>query len=163
MNAEEFAATSIALLRGAVGWQSAIARKLDVQPRQVRRWIAAGKTPDWVDAKLAEMTGQADISPWPRGEWLIGDAVGGDGRHRKYIYHMQPPRFIARIVACGADWQPLPEEQPADIASGVSYSIGQETVLCEVDWIEPVATGEVEKWLEAAGDEIEALDDGRQP
>lgn len=158
MNAEQFTSTSIALLRSAVGWQTAIAHRLEVQPRQVRRWLAAGETPAWVDERFAELIGSNDIAPWPRDEWLIGEAIGGDGRRREYIHHMQPPRFTARIVACDDDGLPLPEEQPADVVSGVTYSSG-DAVLCEIEWIEPVAPGEHVKWLEAAADAIDATDE----
>lgn len=158
MNAQQFTATSIALLRSAIGWQSAIARRLDVQPRQVRRWLAAGETPEWVDQKVAELIGSNDIAPWPRDEWLIGDALGGDGRRREYIMHLQPPRFVARIVMCDDDGLPLHDERPADVVSGVVYST-DDAVLCEVEWIEPVAPGEHAKWLEAACDAIDAIED----
>lgn len=158
MNAEQFTSSSIALLRSAVGWQSAIARRLDVQPRQVRRWLAAGETPDWVDERFAELIGAVDIAPWPRDEWLIGDALGGDGKRREYIHHMQAPRFTARIVACDDGGLPLPDEHPADVASGVVYS-SDDTVLCEIEWIDEVAPGELVKWMEAAADAIDAMDE----
>ena len=35
-----------------------------------------------------------------RDEWLIGDALGLDGKRREYVVHLQPPRFVARVVAC---------------------------------------------------------------
>jgi hypothetical protein len=31
--------------------------------------------PDWVAEKFAEWIGAAEIAPWPRDEWLIGDAA----------------------------------------------------------------------------------------
>lgn len=156
MTPVDFQASSIALLRSAVGWQSAIARKLGVTSRTVRHWLHAGEIPHWVDDKFAEWTGAIDITAWPRDEWLIGDALGGDGRRREYIAHLQPPRFVARIVACDEDGQPLPEEEPADVLSGIVYADG-DALLCEIDWIEPVAPGEHAKWLEAAADAIEAI------
>jgi hypothetical protein len=122
MTADKFAAAAIALLRSAVGWQSAIARHLDVDSRTVRRWLTDGQTPSWVEGKLAELIGARDISPWPRDEWLIGDAVTADGRRREYIAHLVPPRFVARIVECD-DSGPCPREEPADILSGVVYVI----------------------------------------
>lgn len=159
MDAIKFQSTAIALLRTAVGWQSAIARRLDVEPRTVRRWLAAGKTPTWVDEKLLEMIGATDLAPGPRDEWLIGDARGQDGKRREYVVHLQPPRFIARIVACDDDGNPEPSEAPADVISGVVYAIDEGTVLCEIEWIENVAPGEHVKWLEAAADAIETVDD----
>ena len=99
MDVERFRSTSIAILRTSAGWQSEIARRLSVDSRTVRRWIAIGATPGWVDGKLAEMIGSVDVS-WPRDEWLIGHVVERHGVvDRKYITHLQPPRFVARIAA----------------------------------------------------------------
>lgn len=148
-----------ALLRSAVGWQSAIARRLNVDSRQVRRWLKAGKTPPWVDKRLAEWMGRSEADEvWPRDEWIIGDALGRDGRRREYIVHAVPPRFVARVVLCDDDGQPLPEEEPADILSGVVYSSGDH-VLCEIDWIDQVTPGEVTQLLDAACDALERDDE----
>ncbi len=158
MTRDEFAAASIAILRSAVGWQSAIARRLGIDSRTVRRWLAAGEIPAWADAKLAELMGGLAAGPWPRDEWIVGDALGRDGRRREYVVHLAPPRFAARIVACGEDGTPLPDEQPADALSGAVYSADPETVLCEIDWIDAPDPGEVAQLLEAAADEIERHD-----
>lgn len=155
MNNEQFRATSIAILRSAVGWQSAIARRLGVEPRTVRRWIAADEFPDWAEARLGEMIGAGDISPWPRDEWMIGDALGGDGQRREYVMHLQVPRFVARVVAVDDDGEPEADELPADVESGTIYQADPETVLCEIDWIDDVAPGEQVKWLDAAADALE--------
>ena len=157
MDAQKFTATAIALLRSSIGWQSAIGRRLDVDSRTVRRWLKNNETPAWVDEKLAQMTGAREISPWPRDEWVIGDAVTADGHHREYIIHMAPPRFSARIVACEPDGLPENEELPADITSGVVYSIDEETVLCEIDWIDEPQPGEIHQLMEAAADAIENM------
>lgn len=155
MNVELFTSSSIALLRSAVGWQSAIARRLGVEPRTVRRWIAAGQIPDWVEQKFGEMIGAADIAPWPRDEWMMGDTATATGGRREYIFHMQPPRFVARIVEVDPFGAPVSAESPADTVSGVVYeSDGLGIVLCEIDWIDAVNPGEVARWLEAAVDQI---------
>lgn len=156
MTPERFRATAIAVLRSAVGWQSGIARRLGVEPRTVRRWLASAAVPDWVEGKLGEIVGAGDVSPWPRDEWVLGDAFGGDGRRREYIAHLQPPRFVARVVALDDDGEPMPEEEPADIVSGTIYNTDPETVFCEIAWIDTVSPGEVVQWLEAAADAIEA-------
>lgn len=158
MTRDEFQAASIALLRSAIGWQTAIARRLGVESRTVRRWLRSGEIPAWVDARLAELMGGIGPSPWPRDEWVIGDGVTGDGRAREYIIHVAAPRFVARIVACDADGQPLPEEAPADVISGVVYAIDPETVLCEIEWIDEPSPGQIAALLEAAADAIEATD-----
>lgn len=159
MDAKKFQATSIAILRTAVGWQSRIAERLGIESRTVRRWIKQGQTPPWVDERLAEMIGATAIAPWPRDEWLIGDGISPNLRgRREYIMHMQPPRFIARVVAIDDDGEPEGGEEPADVNSGTVYQANEETLLCEIEWIDAVAPGEHVLWLEAASD---ALEDGR--
>jgi hypothetical protein len=135
MTPDEFTVTSIALLRSGLGWQSAIAKRLNVDSRVVRRWLKDRHIPEWVEGKLVELTGARDISPWPRDEWLIGDGITGDGHKREYIAHLVPPRFTARIVECD-DTGPCPHEDPADVTSGTVYVINGddygETILCEI-------------------------------
>lgn len=155
MTRDEFQRTAIAILRTAVGWQSAIARRLGVEPRTVRRWLAGGEFPPDIDARLGALIGANDISPWPRDEWMIGDALGGDGQRREYIMHLQPPRFVARVVALDEDGAPEADEMPADIISGTVYQVDPETVLCEIDWIDDVPPGQRAQWLDAAADAID--------
>lgn len=155
MTRDEFAATAIAILRSAVGWQSAIARRLGVEPRTVRRWLASADFPPDIETRMGGLIGAGDISPWPRDEWLVGDAVGEDGHRREYVMHLHPPRFVARVVAIDPDGDPETDEQPADVVSGTVYQADQETVLCEIDWIDDVSPGERVKWLDAAADAVE--------
>lgn len=156
MTPDEFTASSIALLRGAVNWQTAMARRLGFKDAsRVRKWLrGAEPIPPWVEARFAEWLGATALAPWPRDEWLIGDAFGGDGKRREYVYHVQPPRFVARVVACDDDGLPEAGEQPADILTGTIYSRG-DYVLAEIVWIDEVAPGEIVKWLEAAADAID--------
>ena len=158
MTSNDFTAAAIALLRSAIGWQSAIARRLGVDSRTVRRWLAAGDTPPLVDEKLNEMMGARDVGPWPRDEWVVGDGVTADGKHREYIVHLAPPRFVARIVVCTDDGLAVLDEEPADILSGVVYS-SHDMLLCEVDWIDEVPAGQVTHMLEAAVDAIDRISD----
>jgi len=154
MTPDDFQRASIAILRSAVGWQSAIARRLGVDRKTIQRWLKGDGSPTWADEKLREMMGGSDVSPWPRDEWLIGDTTGGDGRRREYIMHLQPPRFVARIVETDDDGEAVTAEHPADLIRGTVYT-SDGYALCEIDWIEPVPAGEIVKWLEAACDEIE--------
>ena len=139
-----------------VGWQSAIARKLrsrggvnEVNNRTVRRWLASGHVPDWVEAQLVEMMGGTSPTPWPRDEWILGD--GQDGR--EYIVHAAPPRFVARVVMVDeATGLPAPAEEPADVAGGIVYVVDEGTVLCEIEWIDEVDPGQVTPLIEAAAD-----------
>lgn len=161
MTRDEFLSASIALLRSAVGWQSAIARRLGVESRTVRRWLQAGEIPPWVESRFGELMGGTAPGPWPRDEWVIG--TDPEGR-RRYIVHVAPPRFVARLVECRADGTPHDEEQPADVASGMVYvADGMEPdatlVLAEIDWIDAVSPGEATQWLEAAADAAEAWED----
>jgi hypothetical protein len=151
MDRDGFAAAAIAILRSAVGWQSAIARRLEVSPRQVRRWISDDKVPDWAADRLARLTDAQDMAgPWPRDEWLAGWAVTGESR-RGYIVHLMPPRFVARLVHVDeTTGQALAAEMPADTLSGVVYQVDPGTVLCEVDWIDEVEPGKMTTLLEAA-------------
>lgn len=155
MHINQFKMQAIAILRSSTGWQSRIARLLGVNDRTVRRWLESGELPAWVDKKLAEIIGINEISPWPRDEWMVGDIRGPDDRYREYICHMQPPRFIARIVACDEDGTPRTIEQPADTETGIVHFIGSETILCEIAWIDMVDQIEALRWLEAAADYIE--------
>ena len=156
MTPDEFTASSIALLRSAVNWQTAMARRLGFKDAsRVRKWLrGAEPIPPWVEAQFAEWLGATALAPWPRDEWLIGDAFGGDGRRREYIAHLQPPRFVARVVACDGDGLPEAGEEPADILTGTIYSSG-DYVLAEIAWIDEVAPGEIVKWLKAAADAVD--------
>jgi hypothetical protein len=162
MTADKFTAAAIALLRTTVGWQSAIARRLNVDSRNVRRWIQDGKTPDWVDGKLAEMMGAAEIRPWPRDEWVLGDGVTADGHRREYIVHLAAPRFVARVVMCDDEGLPMPDEEPANVVSGTVYvadasDFDRQTILCEIEWIDEVSPGQITQLLEAAADAIDEM------
>lgn len=159
MTPSTFKALSIALVRSAVGWQTKIAGKLDVETRTVRRWLKAGKIPDWAEQKIEALTGASCQSPWPRDEWVTGDTFGADGKRREYLVHLQPPRFIARIVACDETTGEVDKsEHPADVVSGTVYT-SDGYILSEFTWIDEPKSGEVVKLLEAACDEINRMSD----
>ncbi len=159
MTPAEFQTAAIAILRTSVGWQSKIADRLGVNSRAVRRWLVDGEIPDTIAAEMAALMGMADATTFPRGEWLVGQDDAG----RDLIYHMQAPRFIARIIETDADGLPLPEDQPADVISGGPYVIDGaddgDLVLCEIDWIDRPHTGEITQLMEAAADMIEKIMD----
>ena len=159
MTPEDFRATSIAALGSAVGWQTAIARRLGVTARMVRYWMAGDRPiPADMEARLAELIGAADRRAlFPRDEWLIGDTLSADGRRREYIAHLKAPRFVARIVMVDAEGLPLAEEEPADILSGVVWSSG-DYLLCEVAWIDAPPPSRIAAIFEAASDAIDAAD-----
>ena len=155
----EFSAFAVALLGAAHGWQSAIARELNVNSRTVRRWAKNGP-PDKVRDHMLKIAGIEDDAglAFPRDEWIIGDGPETEsGTRREYIIHARPPRFIARIVSMDElTDQPEPDEDPADILTGVSYQNGTETLLCEFQWIDrPPASKQLAALLEAACDAID--------
>jgi len=155
MTPAEFTTASIAILRSAVGWQSAIARRLGVESRTVRRWLADAAVPPWVDARMAELMGAREAAgPWPRDEWIVGDGVSQDGYRREYVIHVAPPRFVARVVAVDDQGMPEPSEGPADVVSGVVYSTG-DSLLCEVDWIDQPEPGQITHLMDAAADAVD--------
>lgn len=154
MTPREFQTFALAILGSAQGWQSRIARKIGVSDRTVRRWLAGNPIPEEISEKLKNMVGANDISPWPRDEWVIGDGVTADGHHREYIMHLMPPRFAARIVALNDDGAPLPEH-PANTEQGIVYIIDDNTLLCEIDWIDAPRDGEIVPLLEAAATAID--------
>ncbi len=161
MTREQFQAAAIALLRSAVGWQTAIAARLGIESRTVRRWVA-GTTPipEWADTRMAELMGaRQSAGPWPRDEWVVGDGVSQDGRRREYVIHLAPPRFAARVVALDVNGLPEPDEGPADALSGVVYSSAG-YLLCEIDWIDQPDPGQVTHLLEAAADAVDASGEG---
>jgi hypothetical protein len=158
MTADEFTAASIALLRSAVGWQSAIARRLRCTDRQVRRWLQSRRIPDWVAERFAEMTRLRDnAGDWPRDEWILGDGIGGPGGMQcEYIVHAVAPRFIARVVETDEDTGQLETgDPPADLLSGVVYDAGFGTTLCEIVWIDEPDPKNLTALMEAASDAIE--------
>lgn len=159
MTSDEFRAAAIALLKSSIGWQSAIAQRLNIDSRAVRRWLKEGVTPAWVDERLLELMGARELSPWPRDEWVIGDALTGDGRPREYIMHIAPPRFVARIVEVDESGHPAKGEQPADVIAGTVYNVDDSTLLCEIDWIEQPPAGQITQLLDAAADAIHEMGD----
>lgn len=154
MTSDEFTAASIAILRTGVGWQTKIAERLGISRVTVFRWLKLNEIPGWAVEKLAEMMGARDLSPWPRDEWILGDALGGDGKRREYIVHTAAPRFVARVVAADDDSEPEPGEHPADTLSGTVYS-SDGYLICEIEWIDDPRPGEITQLMEAAADEID--------
>lgn len=163
MNASEFEAASVAILGTAVGWQSKIARLLPSREgkhlsiRQVQRWIAADRVPDWAETELVRLMGGTERSPFPRDEWVVGDAVTGDGQRREYIVHLQDPRFVARVVEIDGEGLPLPEHEPADITTGITYQAFEGTLLCEIEWWDQPKAGQITMLMEAAADALDSL------
>jgi hypothetical protein len=152
MTPAEFQDMAIALLGSAVGWQSAIARRLGIETRaqmaRVRKNPAFGRTG-------ARRDNRKDRSRRSSPRRM-------DHRRRVERTGIRLPRAPAAIPGAGRHGQrsglpELNEASPVDIVSGVVYA-SDDYVLAEIDWVE-VAPGEVAKWLEAAADAIDSIDD----
>lgn len=153
MNSKQFEDAAIAILRSDYGWQTGIARRLvnkhDSKPiavRTVRRWIKADEVPEWAAKQLQQMRDSVGPSPYPRDEWIIGDGEQG----REYIGHCRWPRFWGRIY-CKDD----PTESPVDLTSGVVHWIDENTVICEIGWIDKPDPDQITQLMEAASVRIE--------
>lgn len=146
---EEFRALGLAGF--GHGWQSAMARALNVNTRTVRRW-ASGETPvpGRIWEALAKVTGAVDAqSRWPRQEWL----GAFDNEDRTYLVHTLPPRIIGRVVETAGPNTDAPAETEgaADTSSGIVYEIDTETLLCEIVWIDSPPPGDQLQALLEAG------------
>ncbi len=164
---EELERYCVALIGRAWGWQSEIAHRLGVTDRTVRRW-ASGETqlPARVQAELEDLARSASGSRMGfacRDEWIVGDGPRTASRaRREYIVHTRPPRFIARVVALDELTDgPEPDEDPVDTETGVAYQALPETLICEIEWLDPVPRGpELARLMEAAADAIEEAGEG---
>ena len=158
----ELRAVAIALHGSAGGATAALADRLGADRRIVRRWMAgAVPIPAGVAKQLEALMGVDDFPPesaWRRDEWIVGDgASDAEGHRREYVIHLWPPRFRCRAVECDPEsGLPAPEEEPADVLTGVVYAAGPETVLAEFEWIDrPPRDAQLVRLLEAAADALE--------
>lgn len=115
-----------------------MARRLGMNPRHLRR-MASGEQPisPSLAAEIHALFGAGEEpSPYyPRDRWIVGE--GPPPERREYVIHTAVPRFIARVVAVDEfTGQPEPDEEPADLTSGIVYGCG-EARLCEIQWIDP--------------------------
>lgn len=131
-------------------WQTALSRAVGISDRHMRRMVA-GTAP--IAPGLAREI--RSLSEWPRDEWIVSVVPGG----REYVSHLLRPRFVARVVAVDSDGLPRPEEEPADVLTGITYS-GRDYVLCEIVWIDnPPNTDALLKLFEEAEAALEQRDE----
>ena len=144
---QEFRALGLALHGGAHGWQSALARRLGVSDRTVRRW-ASGETSisSRIQSEVMALAGSTDLSESVshRDEWIVGDGQPLEGgRRHEYVIHAWPPRFICRVVMVDEDsGKPAIDEGEADLLTGIVYQADPTTMLCEFQWIDYPPSGE---------------------
>ena len=109
--------------------QGELARRIGISARHVRRLVAEDSdgVPDHlVPAVLQALAGAPDDS------WIFGD---GDATGGEYAVHLHQPRFVARLVVeDDAD-----DASTADLLSGLTLSLGDGLVLCQIRWIDPPA------------------------
>ena len=158
--AQEFRAVCIALYNGAHGWQTALARRLGVNDRTVRRW-ASGATPIPGRVQREIMSLDGAINPpeidFRRDEWIIGDGpVLDTGARREYVIHAWPPRFMCRVVLINENNEmPAVDEGDVDTLTGIVYQADRETLLCEFQWIDRPPSGDtLASLMEAASDAL---------
>lgn len=122
MTREEFISNGVAWHGSAVGWQSALARALDVDSRTIRRAVTDGPSDNLARA-LLDLIGDSAPVRVPA-EWVCGD--GSDGR--EYLIRLRPPRFLCLVLA--------DEEYEAfEPKSGADYETDGQ-VLCAFQWID---------------------------
>ena len=159
---QEFRALGLALYGGAHGWQSALARRLGVSDRTVRRW-ASGETPipSRIQSEIMPLTGPNDPpeSVFHRDEWIVGDGpLHEAGSRHEYVIHAWPPRFICRAVEVDEDsGKPAIDEGEADLLTGIVYQADSTTLLCEFQWIDDPPSGGklLTDLMESASDALE--------
>ena len=160
---QEFRALGLALHGGAHGWQSALARRLGVNDRTVRRW-ASGETPipNRIQSEIMALTGTTEPpeSVSLRDEWIVGDGPPREaGSRREYVIHAWPPRFICRAVEVDEDSGKLAvDEGEADLLTGIVYQADSTTLLCEFQWIDDPPSGGklLTDLMESASDALES-------
>ncbi|MDE2911533.1 MAG: hypothetical protein OXL68_01225 [Paracoccaceae bacterium] len=142
------------------GSLTALGNRIGVDSRQMRRWASGTPIPEGV---VRDIEAILDIhtppeTVWRRDEWIVGEGTPEDRRHREYIVHTWPPRFRCRAVAVDLETGvPIPAEKPADVVTGLTFSVSEDTVLAEFDWIDRPPTGQaLTTLLEAAADALHA-------
>ena len=148
MAPKKFQATACAYLGSALNWEKRIADVLGVSKRAVRRWMDGAEIPEGIVERLGDLIQLRELTPWPRDEWLIGDTPDG----YEMIAHLQPPRFVARVVALDD-----PNERAFDDTTGVVYRVDPKTIICEIAWIDEPHENEITQLMEAAANAIEAM------
>lgn len=117
MNPAEFRARGLA--RYGNGWQSKLARDLDVNPRTVRRW-AAGDVSVPLNVQM-HLGGNPPIARDYPDEWLV---ASDPNEEREYVIHLAPPRFVGLI------------DDPDTPGDGVVLALRDEAVS-SITWIDP--------------------------
>ena len=123
MTSEEFIQNSIALIGTTIGWQSAIARRLGVNNRTIRKIVKGDlKISDGLAKDLLDLLGE-NAPQIIHAEWILGQ---GDD-NREYLIHTRHPRFQCLVLDLNDP------EYEFDHDAGVQYTFNN-SVLCGFLW-----------------------------
>ncbi|WP_414902475.1 hypothetical protein ACMT1E_04395 [Sphingomonas flavalba] len=142
MTREEFISNGVAWHGSAVGWQSALARTLDVDARTIRRAVKDGPT-DNLARRLLGLLGDGAPVRVPA-EWICGD--GSDGR--EYLVHTMSPRFLCLVLS-------EDEYDAFEPQSDGDYQVDEQW-LCAFHWIDR-RPDNLAQWMGRAADALEAF------
>lgn len=106
------------------GWLARASALLGVDVRGLRQMLAGDRP---VPPGLAALVGTLLTSG---DRWVLGH---GDRSGGAWLVHLREPRFAGRLV----DEDDPESARGADTLSGLTLSIGDSLVLCEIVWIDP--------------------------
>ncbi|TVQ29014.1 MAG: hypothetical protein EA356_17740 [Geminicoccaceae bacterium] len=130
MNVEDFHFFATDILGSETNWVEGIARKLGVDATTVQGWLEEDRLPDWIERRLADLIiGRRERPELPDDAWIVGTSPTEP--ERRYLVHLHPPRFVARIVS-GSEPRPAGARR-----HGQSWRIDDGRVLDDVVWIDP--------------------------
>ena len=133
---------AFALHSATIGAADALAKRLGVDAQRVEAWTSGAEAiPHAMIQKIRNIVGVGTPAQktWRRDEWIVGDGPKQtDGRRREYLMHLFPPRFRCRLVAVDPETGLAePHESPADLLSGITLSVAENTVLAELERFDP--------------------------
>ena len=97
-----FKKAAVALVGREYGWQTAIARRLKIHNRTVRRWIADGTVPGWALAAVQQQIELREKAKIIDDRWIWAVGLGSG---QEYVSHKIFPRFTGRIVRGPSDME----------------------------------------------------------
>lgn len=105
------------------GWLARAAALLGVGTRGLRQMLAGDRPiPPGLAAQLATLLTGGD-------RWILGD---GDRSGGAWLIHLRAPRFAARLV----DEDDPETLRGADALSGLTLSLGDSLLLCQIVWLD---------------------------
>lgn len=140
MTREEFIANGVAWHGAAVGWQSALARALDVDPRTVRRAVKDGPSAALAREMLRLMGDGVPVRV--PSEWICGDGIDG----HEYLVHTISPRFLC-LVLTEEEYEEFDHAGEGDFFTGTAWLAG-------FHWIDR-RPDNLAQWLDRAADALD--------